>query len=494
LSEVKAPSQESLLDPGRNCWRIEHADRAAVIIDASDYFRLARKAMLAAEEQVLLIGWDFDTRITLKTGEHPDDAPITLGPFISWIARRNPALQIHILKWDVGALKLLGRGSTILRLFRWMRHKQVHFKLDGAHPAGASHHQKMIVIDDRLAFCGGIDMTGSRWDTRAHADHDQRRRRPFTRRYYGPWHDASMAVEGDAARALGELARARWEAASGDRLPSPSGESDPWPETLSATFEDIQVGISRTRGETEARKEIREIEALFVDLIRAARKFIYAETQFFASRVIAEEIAKRLAEEDGPEFVIINPVEADTWLEESVMGPARAELLKALDPKDPHGRFRIYTPVTDGGEHIYVHAKIMIVDDFILRVGSANMNNRSMGLDSECDLVIDGRVNSKVTPAIAALRSELMAEHLGKNPSEVQTEFASTGSLIAAIENLRGSGRTLAPFEPPEWDALRKAIAKTEALDPEHPEEILETGSAKLVDKLDRNSVSRSKD
>jgi phospholipase D1/2 len=173
------------------------------------------------------------------------------------------------------------------------------------------------------------------------------------------------------------------------------------------------------------------------------------------------------------------------------MGPARAELLKALDPKDPHCRFRIYTPVTEGGENIYVHAKIMIVDDLFLRVGSANMNNRSMGLDSECDLVIDGRDNNKVASAIKALRRELMAEHLGKKISDVEAELTSTGSLIATIENLRGDGRTLAPFKPPEWDALRKAVVKSEALDPEHPDELLDTGSTTLIKNLDQNSSSR---
>ena len=89
------------------------------------------------------------------------------------------------------------------------------FKLDGAHPFGASHHHKIAVFDDRLAFCGGIDMTAARWDTRGHCDRDPRRKRPTTGRAYHPWHDASMAVSGEAARALGEHCRQRWLAAGG---------------------------------------------------------------------------------------------------------------------------------------------------------------------------------------------------------------------------------------------------------------------------------------
>ena len=116
--------------------------------------------MLAAEAQILMIGWDFDTRIILD--EADDEAPETLGAFISWMARHRPQVAVHILRWDLGATKLLARGTTVLRLLNWARTPQVNFKLDGAHPPGASHHQKIVVIDDKLAFCGGIDMTATR--------------------------------------------------------------------------------------------------------------------------------------------------------------------------------------------------------------------------------------------------------------------------------------------------------------------------------------------
>ena len=167
-------------------------------------------------KQILLIGWDFDTRICLDY-DADDGAPAELGAFLSWLPKHRPGLQIHILKWDVGAIKLLGRGSTVFRLGLWASSKQIHFKLDGAHPSGGSHHHKIVVIDDALAFCGGIDMTGDRWDTRDHRDGDERRRRPTTRRRYQPWHDATMAVDGGAAAALGDLARERWRLAGGER-------------------------------------------------------------------------------------------------------------------------------------------------------------------------------------------------------------------------------------------------------------------------------------
>jgi phosphatidylserine/phosphatidylglycerophosphate/cardiolipin synthase-like enzyme len=464
----KVLTDAPVLEPGRNCWRIERADRAALVVDAADYFRLAREAMLRAERQILLIGWDFDTRIFLDDTPH-EGAPAKLGPLLSWLAKHRPQVDIHILKWDLGAPKLLGRGTTVVRLVQWAMTKQISFKLDGAHPFGASHHQKVMVVDDRLAFCGGIDMTAARWDTRGHCDGDERRRRPTTGRRYRPWHDATMAVDGDAAKALGELARDRWRIAGGDPITAPTVNSDPWPARLEPSFRKVDVGVARTRGAHRDAVAVREIEALYLDMVRAAKRFVYAENQFFASRVIGEAICKRLQEPDGPEFVIINPKVVEGWIEEEVMSPARARLMTMLEKADKHGRLRIYTPVTQGGEDIYVHSKITIVDDVMLRVGSANINNRSMGLDSECDLLIDARIagNEGAEAKIAAIRADLMGEHLGVEPVAVAAKFAECGSLVRTVEALRGSGRTLMPLAWEEPNAIEAKIAESEALDPE---------------------------
>lgn len=462
-------------------WRTEHADRAALIVDAADYYVHARRAMMNARERIMLIGWDFDTRIVLDRGFPRDGAPTELGPFLTWLADTKPDLCINILTWDVAAFKLLGRGTTALRLLRWMARPNITFLPDNAHPFAASHHQKIVVIDDGFAFCGGIDMTASRWDTREHLDDDERRRRPFTGRRSMPWHDASMAVDGAAAKALGDLARLRWTTAGGNDLPEPAPGSDAWPDGLEPHFRDVDITIARTRGLVGEIEEVREIEAMFVAMIAGVKRFAYIETQYFASRVIAEAICKRLDEADGPEFVIVNPMVADGWLEEEVMGAARAELVDALRQHPHHDRIRIYTPVTHRGADIYVHAKIMIADDDVLRVGSANMNNRSMGLDSECDLVIEADGDER-RAVIAALRNDLLGEHLGVAPATVAETLAATGSLVQTVERLRGSGRTLRPFDPPEKGDLQRGVARSQALDPEHPEQAFEpAGPGRLV-------------
>jgi phosphatidylserine/phosphatidylglycerophosphate/cardiolipin synthase-like enzyme len=462
------------LEPGRNCWRVEQAARAAVVIDAADYFRLARKAILKARSQILVMGWDVDTRIELDQPEADGDGPVTLGALISWVARHRPDLKVHILAWDGQIYNLAGRGTTFLRVAAWKLNRRISYNFDGVHPLGGSHHQKILVVDDALAFCGGIDVTASRWDTREHLDDEPGRRRPTTGRRYHPWHDATMAVDGAAAKALGELSRERWEAACGERLAEPVQASDPWPKELEPDFRDVPVAIARTRGRAGNLGELREIEALFADMIASAERYVYVETQYFASRVIAEAMAKRLAEPLAPEFVVINPETGEGWLDEEVMGPARARLMQSLREHDRHGRFRIYYPVTRGGEGIYVHAKLMIVDDVMLRIGSANMNNRSMGLDTECDLLVDSRLCADPAAAatIASIRTSLMAEHLGVSPETVEQNFR--GSLIATIETLRGAGRSLIPLEIREINDVEKKLADSEALDPESADDPFE--------------------
>ena len=433
--------------------------------------------MLKAEKQILLIGWDFDTRILLDDGD--DEAPAVLGSFISWLARERPQLSIHILRWDWGAPKLLARGSTIFRLLNWARTRQIKFKLDGAHPAAASHHQKIVVIDDNLAFCGGIDMTATRWDTREHRDNDKRRKRPTTGRRYQPWHDATMALDGAAARALGDLSRERWKTAGGKPIAAPDVDSDPWPKELKPQFRKVAVALARTRGKYKSVAEVREIEALYLDMIARAKRFIYVENQFFASRLIAEAIAKRLGEADGPEFVVVNPKIVEGWIEEEAMTPARAMLLTELRKADPHHRLRVYTPVTAAGCDIYVHSKVSIVDGRMLRVGSANLNNRSMGLDSECDVLIDAdhAGNDGASTVIAGLLTDLLGEHLGAKAKQVERELERSGSLIETIEKLRGNGRTLVPLEVEQPNAVEAAIAENELLDPESAEKSVDHSS-----------------
>lgn len=455
-----------ILREGHNCATIARADKLAVIVDASDYFRHLRSAILQAKRHVLLIGWDFDSRIKMVPGEKTE-GPNRVGRFLNWIIRRRPDLHVRILKWDLGVIQALGRGSTPIFILDWMTSHRIKFKLDSAHPLGAAHHQKIAIVDDVLAFCGGIDLTADRWDTREHRDKEPRRRRPTTRRHYGPWHDASTCVTGPVAAAMADVARHRWKRATGEDLAPPPPCDPVWPEGLSPSMENVDVAISRSMPEYDGDAGVYEIEALYLDAIAAAKDRIYIESQYFASRKIAEAMATRLAEPDGPEIVLVNPKTAQGWLEEEVMGASRVQLLRLIREADVYNRFRIYHPVTEGGTPIYVHAKVLVVDETFLRVGSSNLNNRSMGYDTECDLSVEA-TDKTTANRIAAVRNDLLAEHLGTTEERVAETIAARSSLIAAIEDLRSTGRSLEPIEPPELNIVEEQVlAENDWLDPE---------------------------
>ena len=462
-----------IVEIGRNCWRISRADCATVIVDAADYYHFIGQAMADAERRILIIGWDFDTRIALEPDECGKGE--TLGHFFLRLVRQKPGREIDVLKWNFGALKQFFRPAALLWLFRWWRTDRIEMRFDSAHPPGCSHHQKIVVIDDSLAACGGIDISTHRWDISAHRDGDPHRTGPNGKPYC-PWHDATMLLQGPVVTDLAQLGRDRWKLATNEDLgPIEPGAND-WPEGLPALFKNVDVAVSRTHAAYRDTEEVREIEALYIDMICAARRFIYFENQYFTSGKIAAAIAARMEEPDPPEIILVMPRTAEGWLEQVAMDAARLKLMAAIGHKDPGNRFRIYVPVTRGGQDIYVHAKVAIVDDRLLRVGSSNLNNRSMGLDSECDVTIDAALpaNRETGPGMTELRHRLLAEHLGCSPEQFAEAERQERSMVDAIEALRGDGKTLELLDMERLGATQEFIAANELLDPERADAMLD--------------------
>jgi len=464
-------SEKPVLVPDDTCWKIAEADRLAVIIDAAEYFRRAKEAMLQAQSRIMLVGWDFDTRIKFEPEGKTLEGPNDLGAFLKWLPKHRPGLEIKLLKWSLGAFNAVTRGMAPVFVQNWLTPDSLQFEIDLAHPVGAAHHQKILVIDDQIAFCGGIDMTVDRWDTSDHTDENTNRTKP-NGKSYGPWHDATTAVDGAAAKAVGQMARDRWHAATGQELePVTATDGDYWPTELVPTMRSVDVAVARTLPEIPGRDEVREIESLYLAVIADARDYLYLESQYLASRVIADALEKRLREPEGPEIVLVLPRHADGWLEQQAMDGARHRLLHMLWRADTHGRFRAYHPVTASGEPIYVHAKIVVMDDRLLRVGSSNLNNRSMGFDSECDLAVEvepGRPETDThRTAIRGVRNRLLSEHLDISVDELEDAIGTHTSLIAAIDTLRGEGKTLVPFDREVIDGEHSELAENELMDPE---------------------------
>ena len=226
-----------------------------------------------------------------------------------------------------------------------MKNERLQFRLGAEHPAMATHHQKVLVVDDAVAFCGGIDLAADSWDSRGHAPDDPRRRMPEDQPF-DAHHDVMMAVDGAAARALGDLARERWRRGTGEVLePAPAG-LDRWPGCADPDFRSVPVAVSRTAPAWRDRPEIREIEALYLETIAAARDTIYMESQYLASHAIGRALAARLQEPDGPEVIVVTPKRAPSWTETVAMDNARTEVARTLIDADDYDRFRLFAAVT----------------------------------------------------------------------------------------------------------------------------------------------------
>ncbi|HEX9444339.1 MAG TPA: VTT domain-containing protein [Candidatus Binatia bacterium] len=464
---------ESILREGANCWKLARSSRGKFLIDGAAYFAAAAEAMEQARESILILGWDFDGRARLT----PDaEDPRELEGFFKSLVARRPNLRIHILIWNFAVIyAALKRAPAPAFNAGWRRHSRIQFRMDPNHPLGASHHSKIVVVDDAVAFVGGIDLARGRWDTPEHRAVEPRRS-DFAGAELPPHHDVQLAVDGAAARALGDIVRERWRQNTGKRLRPPAGGNDAWPRSLKPDVTDVDVAIARTEpayGGGGEGKEVREIEALFKDAIAAARRTIFIENLYLTSAAVGDALAARLGEADGPEVVIVTSERSDGWLEAATMDILRARLIARLKQADRHHRLAVYCPKIRGLEKnccMSVHSKVMVMDDRLVRVGSANLANRSMGLDTECDLAFESNGRAEVEREIVRFRSTLLAEHLGAAREKVEAAEAEKKSLIAAIEGLRrGGGRTLEPLDPAVSEWLDRVIPDSAVIDPEAP-------------------------
>lgn len=448
-----------LFKPGTNCCATGHARRVALLVDGAAYFDAFVRAARNARHSIMLVGWDFDSRTALRV-DVTGKPTLTLGPFLNELARNRRGLRIRLLEWDYPVIFGTDREISPIYGLTWKPHRRVHFRFDDTHPLAGSHHQKIVVIDDRIAFVGGLDLTSRRWDTPSHRPDEPGR--TFDGKPYPPMHDVMAAVDGEAASALGDVVRRRWFAATRESLAPVRTRHDPWPDALAPTMTDVNFALACTAPPIADQPAVNHVERMYLDMISRARRSIYIENQYFTSQKIASALAARLREPDGPEIVLVTRLLSHGWLEEVTMQLLRAKHVEDLRAADTHGRFYACYPHIDGLTEktcIDMHAKVMIVDDAWLRVGSSNLSNRSMGVDTECDLVLQANGQPRIATSIRGFREALLAEHLGNDTETVSRAVEAGGSLRAAIDSLRRTDRTLAPLEvePPSEAAISAA-------------------------------------
>jgi phosphatidylserine/phosphatidylglycerophosphate/cardiolipin synthase-like enzyme len=439
-------------------WRVARVDESAVIVDAEGYFKAFYQAALRAERYILIAGWQFDTEVSLLRGRDAERAqlPVRLRPFLNALLDRTPHLQIYLLAWDFSVVYAIEREWLQEERFGYGTPDRMHFVFDEHPKAVASHHQKFVVIDGKVGFVGSTDLCDARWDDREHAQENAHRvnlgGEPGL-----PNHEVQAGVSGEAAEALVELFQSRWRDATGAGITLPEPPSVRAQElSLAVSLAELkpdavlpmranQVGIVRTAPSADG-AVTKETFVLFTSAIAAAERFIYLETQYFTSRSIAAAFVARLSEPDRPklELVLVLPKKADSSKEKFALGEAQNDALGTVEAAAQAGGHEIRflctaTACNENDRTTFIHSKVLIVDDRFLSVGSANLTERSMGLDSELSLIWEAEPGSDLERDIRHVRASLLAEHSERDGRELEGEE----SMVSVVDRWMGSSSRL---------------------------------------------------
>lgn len=391
--------------------------------DASQYFDRAAELLEDARSWVLIVGWQLDSRLLMLRPARPGrphslETPEleTLRDKILRLCDERPRLRFYLLLWDHPSFYIPQREWLQTRVWEEL-HPRVHLVFDNRHPFGASHHEKIVEVDGRVLLTGSVDLCADRWDSTSHSPHDHRRSLKRRTEDYGPYHELGVQVTGPVCMLLNHHIRRRWRRLSTIPLPEWSGppfgseaRHHPSPPGYH------RVWISRTSSSIDAGEAhhpiTREVEFLFQELIRGARHDIWIEGQYFWSRHVKEHLIDRIRR--ATEKLRITIILAD--LSHLQFLPARmawyqAHLLADLEraARQKHGLvdLRVFRPSAQG-RAIYVHSKLLVVDDQWLSIGSANYSGRALRMDSEIMLTFEA-VHASEFAKIRRFRRELEA-------------------------------------------------------------------------------------
>jgi phosphatidylserine/phosphatidylglycerophosphate/cardiolipin synthase-like enzyme len=357
-----------------------------LLIDGASFLPRLTAELERAESHVHIAGWYLSTELALvREGRRR-----VLLDLLGELARK---VDVRVLLWAGAPLPLFRPSRAQVRdVAKRLRGVGVHVALDAKERPLHCHHEKLVVVDDRVASVGGIDLTsfdGDRYDSAAH---------PW-RPALG-WHDAGALVRGPVVADVAEHFRFRWQEIAGEELPVAAVPAESGTHELQLV-ETIPEHVYRAR----PRGSFRILES-YVRALHSAERLIYLESQFLWSPELVEILAGKLRQPPHDDFriVAVLPARADSGNDDS-----RGQVGVLAEADAGAGRFLACALYARNGavrEPIYVHAKIGIVDDRWLTIGSANLNEHSLFNDTEVNLV-------SCEPKLAsATRERLWAEHL----------------------------------------------------------------------------------
>jgi len=328
-----------------------------------------------------------------------------------------------------------------------------------------------------VAFAGGIDLCDARWDDRDHVI-DNSLRRTLGGAPQKPYHDVMAFCTGPVVASVHKLFGERWLRATGKALALPAPDLDV--DRFSAALDTAipmrcpEVAISLTCAEHEASGSAKaeQIKVLYQDAISSARKLIYIETQYLTSRAVHDALCDRMKTDRGAlEIIVMLPMGADTPKENFALGGMQDWVLSSLcQTARTHGHALrvLYSAATrDDGTlaPTFIHSKVLIVDNRLMTIGSANCTNRSMSLDSELNWAWECQEGQPLGTDIARLRATLLSEHAGV---AYDASLEATSGVIAHVDTLADHTKLRLRDVPESPDEVDQNLLIGQAFDPEH--------------------------
>jgi phosphatidylserine/phosphatidylglycerophosphate/cardiolipin synthase-like enzyme len=391
------------LEPPAGGWAVSDApprpgNAIEILIDGHQALPVIAEALRSAKSHVHLTGWHFSPDFALER----DGEPLVLRNLLGELADR---VDVRVLVWAGAPLPLFrpSRGDVRKMRDRLVGQTRIQCALDAKERPMHCHHEKTIVVDDCVAFVGGIDLTyesGDRYDWNHHPP-----------RADVGWHDACARIEGPAVADVAEHFRMRWREVTGERL-----EAAAEPKTAGAVDLQIVRTIPERIYDAKPKGEFGILES-YVRALKAAQRFVYIENQFLWSPEIEAVLQDKIANPPRPDFrvVLVLPAKPNTGSDDT------RGMLACLIDADDDGCVLACTLYARSGklaDPVYIHAKIAIIDDEWLTLGSANLNEHSLFNDTEMNIVTHDPDLARET------RLRLWSEHLELPVEEIPDDPA----------------------------------------------------------------------
>jgi phosphatidylserine/phosphatidylglycerophosphate/cardiolipin synthase-like enzyme len=371
-----------------------------LLVDGAQALPRIAAEIASARSHVHLAGWFFTPGFVLGDG-----GP-TLAALLAETAERVP---VRVLAWAGAPLPLFHPDRGEVRAMRdaLVKGTRIEVALDSRERLMHCHHEKIVVVDDRVAYVGGIDLTAFAGDRLDESDHPARGRLG--------WHDACTRLEGPIVADVASHFRQRWQPVAGaidaPQAPEPAGSLEA--QLVRTVPERVYPGL--------AAGEFTILES-YLRAMRSAERLVYLESQFLWSSELVSVLAEKLRNPPHDDFrvVVVLPSRPNNGSDDT-RGQIGVLVEADHESGDDTSRFLACTLYQRGrgGHPVYVHAKVGIVDDRWLTVGSANLNEHSFFNDTEVNVVVRDEAVAR------SARLRLWSEHLERTAAEVSGDSAT---------------------------------------------------------------------